>query len=186
MRFLISLILIHLVAASCNAQQIPLQEALAGWTDKAYDATSGVKNRTGELSNPGKLGCSGFFSIVYHRMKHGEKNWLKNFDFTIQQIYGDEAASKLGFKKIGSKGRQEWRDAGLEPGLYFFNVYFFNVRRGKAGHVGLIEVQKGGVWKQHHYSGLKKYNGYASGNFFEWFDESQYNHSPIEIFLVTF
>lgn len=164
-----------------QAQELSLKEALSGWKKHKYHVDAGVITRNGDLNIPGKLSCSGFFSVIYHRMKFGEKKWLREIDFTVQAVYGDEAAKKLGLKKLGSKTLFEWGKSKPADGLYFFNT-----RKGKAGHVGFIEIKNGQPWIQHHYSELKKYNGYAGGLFSTWYLNSKYRKSAIELYPITF
>lgn len=173
-------ICLSFLAGSVNAEQkFTLEKALDGWKDLKYDVTSGLKSKKGDLTTPGYLGCSGFASIIYHRMKYGE-DWLKNFDFTVQMVYGDEGAKKLGFSSVGSKTGEDWKNNPPSDGLYWFYV-----RKGVDGHVGFIDV-KAGKLNQHHYSSMKKYNGYASGEFSDWYPASQYKAEKVELFKVTF
>ncbi|HAL72124.1 MAG TPA: hypothetical protein DCP71_10170 [Verrucomicrobiales bacterium] len=181
MKLLLFLSLFFLSFSQAFSQAMSLEEALKGWVKGyTYDVTSGLKNKKGELTTPGKLGCSGFAAIVFHRMKHGEAEWLNKFNFQIQQKYGDEAAKLMGFTLTGSKSAADWQAAPPAKGLYFFNV-----RKEAAGHVGFIEID-GKAWNQHHYSGLSSINGYASGSFFNWLSQSQYKGHVIELYKVTF
>ena len=61
-------------------------EAINGWTSLSYKLESGIKSKQGDLTHPGFLGCSGFVSIVYHRMRYGDE-WLKRYDFLGSSLF---------------------------------------------------------------------------------------------------
>src|SRR5438046_8302616 len=82
-----------------------------GWTGYQYDKDSGLKNKSGELTRPGYLGCSGFASIILQRMKYGKDTWLSNYDFKVQQIYGDEAAKLMGLTLEAKKAVADWKSS---------------------------------------------------------------------------
>lgn len=158
------------------------ENAVIGWTNLKYNNKSGLKNKNGELTHPGTLGCSGFVSIVYHRMRYGE-DWLNHFDFTIQQKYGDEAAEKMGFPHLGTNVYATWKDD--PPGN---DLYFFNVRVQNYCHIGYVFINSGN-WRAFHYSrmisnGNLLWDGYANCYFEEWFFRSRYKDSPIELYSV--
>lgn len=158
------------------------EDAIIGWTNLKYNSASGLKNISGELTHPGTLGCSGFVSIVYHRMKY-DQDWLNHFDFTIQQVYGDEAAEKMECPHFGTSMYSTWKD---NPPVQ--SIYFFNVRKENYGHIGYVYINSGD-WKSFHYSkmvsnGNVLWDGYVNCYFEEWFFRSRYKDSPIELYRI--
>ena len=172
--------LLTLAFLSTASAQMSFDDALKGWTGFQYNKEAGLENKSGELTHPGFLGCSGFASIILQRMKYGNDAWLKDFDFKVQQVYGDEAAALMGLKLAGAKAVSDWKASPPAKGFYFFNV-----RNGKEGHVGFVQID-GSSWIQHQYSGLSPNNGYVKGSFFDWQAKSQYKNSPVELYLVSF
>jgi hypothetical protein len=149
----------------------------------------GYVNSKGAVVNGG-LGCSGFVSIVLHRMRYGD-NWQAFYDSKLYQEYGDVIARKSGLPLVATidsnsliapdKCAAFFASRGVNVGA----ILVFNVRKEIHGHVGFVRVLPGGRLAQFHYSGMPGYNGLAQGDFTEWYSKSMYKTSPVEFYGIT-
>ncbi|MCE9530138.1 MAG: hypothetical protein K8T89_03225 [Planctomycetes bacterium] len=147
---------------------------------------NGYVGPDGKVRNDG-LGCSAFTSAVLHRMRDGDE-WLKAYDPTVHQWYGDKAAEHFGLKKVDQFNSTSLLDpketlAFLKDGkLAAGQLYYFNARTGKNGHVGFVRLDKEGAIEQWHYSSIS--NGLYCGDFRKWLQESMYRAAKVELYVV--
>jgi hypothetical protein len=168
--------------------KMSFKRAIEPYAHEVYNY-DGYVNGKGAVVNGG-LGCSGFVSIVLHRMRYGE-NWQVSYDSKLYQDYGDVIARKSGLPLVCTidsnslvdrdkcRAFFDWR--GVNVGA----ILVFNVRKEIHGHVGFVRVMPGGRLAQFHFSGMPIYNGLAQGDFTEWYLRSMYKASPVEFHGVT-
>jgi len=161
------------------------EEAIKPFTDLKYNY-SGYVGADGRVRNDG-LGCSGFTSVVLHRMRDGD-NWLRHYELMVYQWYGDKAAEHFGLKKAwtfpsadlldASKTRELLKAGKLQAGA----LYCFNARKEKNGHVGFVRSGADGAIEQWHYSSIAR--GLYRGDFRDWLRRSLYRAATVELYLV--
>jgi hypothetical protein len=165
--------------------RLSFEDALAPYAGHKYKY-EGYVGADGKVVNGG-LGCSAFTSVVLHRMRDGE-DWLKRYDRTVHQWYGDRAAEHFGLKKAGTFGSADLLDeratrALLADGkLTAGQLYLFNARSGKNGHVGFLRPGPDGALEQWHYSSIA--DGLYRGDFRGWLRASLYRGAQVELYLV--
>jgi hypothetical protein len=160
-------------------------DAMKPYTDMKYDY-SGYIDKKGERHGEG-LGCSAFTSVVLHRMRDGDK-WLPGYDDSVYKLYGEDAAKHFGLKKAGKFESialldQAQTKSMLKGGeLSGGQLYLFNARKEKNGHVGFVRVTDTGDIEQWHYSSISK--GLYKGDFRKWLQESMYRAATVELYVV--
>jgi hypothetical protein len=164
------------------------KQAVEPYAHEVYNY-DGYVNGKGAVVNGG-LGCSGFVSVVLHRMRYGD-NWQASYDKKLYQEYGDVIAHRSGLPLVctidsnslvaPAKCQAFFASRGVNVGA----ILIFNVRNGVHGHVGFVRVMPGGWLAQFHYSGMKGYNGLAQGDFTLWYSRSMYKASPVEFYGIT-
>jgi hypothetical protein len=136
------------------------------------------------------LGCSGYASIVLHRMRFGSA-WKSNYSLKVHQNYGGWIAGHFGLTFQVSLPAADINDAtkissllaetnASKPHLRA-GLYFFDVRAGRAGHVGFLQIQSNGTLAQSHYSQIP--NGLATGNQLKL--GTAYSNSHVDLYIVT-
>lgn len=171
--------------AALVKSQMSFDEAMKPYADLKYDY-AGYIAKDGKAKGKG-LGCSAFTSVVLHRLRDGEK-WLDGYDATTYQLYGEDAAKHFALKKAGkfestalldeAETKKLVKDGTLNAG----ELYLFNARREKNGHVGFVRVSEVGALTQWHYSSIS--NGLYTGDFRRWLKESMYRAATVELYLV--
>ncbi len=149
-------------------------------------SVSGWVGPDGKVRGAG-LGCSAYTSVVLHRMRDGD-GWLARYETRVHQWYGDRAALHFGLLKAGTftsadllsiaRTRALLREGKLRAG----GLYYFNARKGKAGHVGFVRLDAAGGLRQWHYSSLV--GGLYRGNFRRWLRQSMYRDATVELYVV--
>ena len=77
----------------------------------------------------------------------------------VAAFYGLDLSHSLTSESVAKQlGDAAWRKKNA-------GVYYFDVRKGKAGHVGFLVIREGDV-RQVHFSGLKAFNGLADNTDF--------------------
>jgi hypothetical protein len=173
--------------AAPSGCSISFERAIEPYAHEVYNY-DGYVNGKGQVVNGG-LGCSGFVSVVLHRMKYGD-NWQASYDKTLYQQYGDVIARKTGLPLTAAidanslldraRCKEFFDSRGITPGTLFV----FNVRDGIHGHVGFVRLMPDGWLSQFHYSGMEGYKGLAQGNFLDWYSRSMYKASPVELYRL--
>jgi hypothetical protein len=168
-------------------------EALQPFVGYRYDE-NGYVDVSGKVRNRA-LGCSGFATAVLYRLQNGE-NWLDIYKDDAKagkwpyRWYGDAIAAhfQLGaaiqISPAQVADQSETRRLVDEKVLKSGGLYFFNVRNGRAGHVGFVRLNSDGKFEQWNYSGLKAYRGLGRGDFRKWKSASQYRDRPVELYLI--
>ncbi|MEM7474857.1 MAG: hypothetical protein AAF483_07685 [Planctomycetota bacterium] len=170
-----------------HGQQMSFSDAAKPYTDSRY-AFEGYVDKSGQIQGGG-LGCSAYVSVVLHRMRNGPA-WLKSYDLRVHQQYGDEIAKHFGLRPAAKVSAADLCKKQtvlrlVESGRLKKNgLYLFDTRNGKAGHVGFLRIKSDGSVIQSHYSGMKQYNGLASGEFSNWLTNSQYRKQQIQLFQI--
>lgn len=171
---------------------MPFPEAAEPYVNAVY-CFDGYVDPQGAIRNEG-LGCSGYAVAVLYRMRDGER-WLKVYQadwakklrphqwhgFKIAAHFGQEQHTSLSRAELASTSQIKSR---LERGTLKPGLYFFNVRKDSAGHVGFVRVRKDGTLVQSHYSGMRQYNGLATGAFGDWYAKSQYHGKPVDLYFI--
>jgi len=183
-----------IIAALASEGQTTWQRSKTSFAQAAKPYSSAKYNADGYVGaggaiRGGGLGCSAYVSVVLHRMRYGMV-WRKHYSLKVHQRYGDVIARNFGLKSAGRfrassllsvKATRKLMASGkLKPN----GLYLFNVRRGKQGHVGFLRVKQDGRLIQSHYSGMKQYNGLATGDFRRWLRASRYRTEPIQLFRI--
>ena len=171
-----------------TAQPITFNDAVQRFAQYSY-ARDGYVNNKIEVANNG-LGCSAFASLVLHQFTMGS-NWNRSFDSLIHQKAGKDIAKHFDLTKSASIAASELntpksviklmeQEKIASNGVYFFDVWAGN----KSGHVGFIKFQPDGSISQWHYSGMKQYNGLATGNFLNWLNQSRYRSQTLDLYRI--
>jgi hypothetical protein len=168
--------------------KMSFEAAVEPYSHEVYNYDGYVSGR-GAVVNGG-LGCSGFVSVVLHRMRYGD-NWQASYDSKLYQDYGDVIARKSGLPLVciiesnSLVARDRCQAFFDSRGVNVGAIFVFNVRDGVHGHVGFVRVMPDGWLAQFHYSGMEGYKGLAQGDFLGWYLRSMYKASPVELYGVT-
>lgn len=183
--FALLLPLTLLCTARADFSAMSFADAASGFTAEKYDLNGHV-GRDGAVKRGG-LGCSGYVSVVLQRMQNG-KDWLKQYDLHLHEKHGEDIAKEVGLTLTYTLPSAKVGDAAevkklIKAGtLAAEALYMFNVDNG---HVGFVRVKADGALVQSHYSGMKAYNGLATGDFAAWHKASMYKSKPVQFYLLS-
>jgi serine/threonine protein kinase len=165
--------------------KMSFEEARKPYLNNKY-VYSGHVGPDGKVRNDG-LGCSAFTSVVLHRMRDGSE-WLERYDLNVHQWYGDKAAEHFGLKKVDTFAASDLLDADRtrtfvkDAKLKVGQLYLFNARKDKQGHVGFVRMAPDGALEQWHYSSIP--GGLYTGDFRSWLKASLYRSATVELYLI--
>ena len=168
--------------------KMTLQEAAEPYLKEKY-AAEGYVGGDGTVKGGG-LGCSAYATAVLYRMRYG-KEWLDTYktDWKARrrphEWYGDQIAMYMGLGPAVVLPASAFNDAAsVKKSKTKSGLYLFMARKDAEGHVGFVRIRDDGQAIQSHFSGLKAYQGLASGDFGVWHRESQYRGLPVSLYFI--